>query len=303
MGVSVVAPYAKTGTRSTRHREWLSFFAQVLIVASVELSDEFVRGMVAQSNSHLGQIHAADVVHFEAVHGFWVEPAWQLFFERTHHILGLVITWGQVVPVINFIYVFGHVMITLAFAMWVFFYRRGLFAFLRNVLFVTNALALVLYEAYPLAPPRLTTGLVYAGRPFRFVDTLFQVLDPSGHVAGTKIGFNEFAAMPSLHVGWSIVVGLTLAWVLRPVALRLLALVYPGTMLVTVVVTGNHYLMDAVGALGCLISAVVLASLYAWLRSGRRSPSVLYRQLRRSRYSSRGRHVAPHGSAPTAVVA
>jgi membrane-associated phospholipid phosphatase len=147
----------------------------------------------------------------------------------------------------------------------------------------------VLYEAYPLAPPRLTRGLEYDGHPFRFVDTLYQVLNANGHVAGTKIGFNEFAAMPSLHIGWAIIVGMTLAWALRSPVLRLLALVYPLVMLVAVVVTGNHYLMDAVGAVGCLIGAVVLASLYAWLRSGRRSPAVLYRQFRRMRYGSPAR--------------
>jgi hypothetical protein len=240
--------------------------------------------MIAQSDSRVGAQHAYDIVSFESAHGFWVEPGWQLFFEHTHHVLGTPISWDQVVPVANGIYLFGHVLITLFFALWMFVYRRGVFAFVRNIFFATNALALVLYEAYPLAPPRLTTGLGYDGHPYHFVDTMWQVLGANGKVVGTQIGYNEYAAMPSLHVGWALIVALGLAWTLRSLVPRLLILLYPPIMLVMVVITGNHYIMDAVGAAGILVLATVLALLYAWWRAGWGSFQALVRDLNDRRF-------------------
>src|ERR1051326_8953092 len=101
MCVSAVPRYGGTSARSSRSREWLSFFVQVILVTSVELSDEVLRGMIAQSNSAIGQIHADNVVRLEAAHGMWVDPAWQRFFELSHYLLGITITWDRVVPIAN----------------------------------------------------------------------------------------------------------------------------------------------------------------------------------------------------------
>lgn len=287
MCVSSATIWYRSPFSSATRRDWLYFLGQLLLVIGVELSDELVRGMIAQSNSHTGRINAARIISFQQSHGFWIEPAWQEFFRQTHHLLGLTISWPQVVTVVNGIYLLGHIFITLTFALWVFFFRRALFPFLRNIFFLTNLLALVGYETFPLAPPRLEKGLSYNGHPYTFVDTMFQAVDAHGKVIGTKFGFNEFAAMPSLHIGWALIVGLTLAWTLRSLPLRLLALCYPPIMLVTVVVSGNHYIMDAVGAVGVLAVAVVLSLLYFWWSSRAPSLWVVLRRLQSLRHESR----------------
>jgi hypothetical protein len=73
-------------------------------------------------------------------------------------------------------------------------------------------------------------------------------------------------------MAWALIVGITLFFTLRPPALRLLALVYPMLMLVTVVVTANHYLMDAVGAAAVVALAGAVALTPRWWQTGRGSP-------------------------------
>ncbi|MDB5059069.1 MAG: hypothetical protein JWO59_2541, partial [Chloroflexi bacterium] len=124
MGVSSLPSLKQAVATSSIWQELLSFFGQIALVASVELADEFARGMIAQSDSRVGALHATDVVRFETAHGFWVEPQWQLFFEHTHRLLGLAIHWAQIIPIANGIYLFGHILITFLFAFWMFFFRR-----------------------------------------------------------------------------------------------------------------------------------------------------------------------------------
>ena len=262
-------------------RQWLSFVGQILLVTSVEVSDELARGLIAQSDSRLGIVNADRIVSFEAQHDFWLEPGWQLFFRTSHHLLGLPIAWHQTMLFFNFTYALGHISITLLFAIWIFLYRRRLFPFVRNIFFAVNALALVLYEALPVAPPRLVPNLFYDGHPFTFQDTLFALL-ANGKVIGTQVGFNEFAAMPSIHMAWATIVSLTLICTLRRPLLRLLALCYPGIMLVAVVVTGNHFFMDALGALSILALAIILSFLLEVWREPTHSPFMVFRQLRAS---------------------
>lgn len=238
---------------------WFIFAIQILLVASVELGDDLIRGMVTAHDPRVGMANALRVENFEAAHGIWLEPQMQLFFREPHQILGLTLHWSMAATAVNLMYTFGHVLITLGFALWLYLYRRPLFGFVRNAFFLTNALALVGYETFPTAPPRLTVGLTYQGHPFHFIDTLYQVLGANGKIEGSQLGYNEFAAMPSLHIGWALLVGLVLVCTVRSPLVRVLAVIYPLLMLITVVVTGNHYLMDAAGAAVAVAGALLLA--------------------------------------------
>ena len=246
-------------SRSTR-REWLSLIAQIGLVVGIELGDDLAHGMIAQSSPEIGLVNAIRVVHFEAAHGFWVEPGVQSFFEQTHSVLGIVVGWAQVMPIFNAMYGLGHMLITLFFAMWVFSSA--------DVCSTSCATSFCLPMPWPwcstrpiaLAPPRLAGALPYDGHPFHFLDPVF------GSGGGVKLSFNEFAAMPSLHVGWALIVGLTLFWTVKSVAMRVLALIYPLIMLTTVVVTGNHYIADGLGAAVVLSIAFTLSLLIEWWR-------------------------------------
>ncbi len=235
-------------------REWRSFVLQLILVVGIELSDDTVRGLMAPRPVGPALVNAVHVMDFEQAHGFWIEPSIQRFFEQPHHLFGLMIGWEQVVPLVNALYGLSHGLVTCAFAIWLFWRRRLLFPFVRNVFLFTTALAVLLYNAFPVAPPRLATGLRYAGHPYHFVDTVFVG-------GGVNLSFDQYAAMPSLHVAWALIVGLTLFWTARPLVVRLFGLVHPVLMSLSVIVTGNHYIADCLGALGVVVVAWLLALL------------------------------------------
>ncbi len=261
---------------------WLAFVSQVLVAISVEIGDEFGRALFSQHGTVEGVDNARRIVDFELAHGFFMEPAWQMFFERTHHVLMISITWSESARVMNGIYVLGHVFVTLGVACWMFFYRRSLFPLFRNALILVNVFALVVYEHFPTAPPRLTGPLTYNHHTFVFQDTLFGIVNAAGKTVGTEAGFNEFSAMPSIHMGWALIVGLAIVIAGRPMAVKGLGLLYPALMLLAIVVTGNHYLLDAGVATLLVVLAFVVAGSFAWWRGRYRGPHLFERQTGQS---------------------
>ena len=115
-------------------------------------------------------------------------------------------------------------------------------------------LALVGYWLYPLAPPRLAPG-------DGFIDTVRMLgtwgVAPSDIVASAS---NQYAAMPSMHVGWALWSGLTIARFAPRPTVRALGLLYPFVTFLVVIVTGNHFVLDAVGALLVFGLATVTAT-------------------------------------------
>jgi hypothetical protein len=131
--------------------------------------------------------------------------------------------------------------------------RPALYLELRTRLLVALAFALVINVVFPAAPPRLVAELGIA-------DTV----GLGGHDEGSFLGvpFNPYAAMPSMHVGWSLLVALALRRELRPGVLRELATVHPLVMEVTVTATGNHYFLDSLaGSLVALTAIACIAQL------------------------------------------
>jgi hypothetical protein len=262
---------------------------QIILVAGIVLGDDIAHALLPLANAGTGLANAVRVMRFESLHGLWVEPAVQSFFVHTFRPFGGAIGWAQIEPIADALYGPGHVLLTLAFAIWVFLSRRHLFPFLRNIFVITNLLAIILYEVFPLAPPRLAQGLRFDGHPYRFLDVVF------GGGAGLQVGFNEYAAMPSVHVAWALIVGLTLAWAARPLLLRALGLAYPLVMATTVIVTGNHYLVDSLGALATVGLATLLAMLVAWRAMGAASLGAAVRHLHGLRLPTGEQRHLPRG--------
>lgn len=238
--------------------QWALFALQVIVVSMVEVGDDILRGNYWRPDAHVALSNARDVATFEASHGFFVEPALQHFFEQSHHLWGFVLTWSAVTDLADDIYAFCHIFVTLAVVAWLFVDHRGRFVLVRNVVFLTNTLALVGYELFPMAPPRLASGLQYAGHSVHFQDTMRHVLG-TGTLNGTPIGYNPFSAMPSLHVAWALIVGASLLLIARNPLVRILGVIYPAVMIFAVVITANHFLLDAVGAAVVAGLATVLA--------------------------------------------
>ena len=146
-----------------------------------------------------------------------------------------------------------------AYFMWTFYVCAGIafllarraYPRLRGLFIASSLIALPWYALYPLAPPRFLTDR-------GFIDTL-AVYGPNYFSNTGLVKANQFAAMPSMHIGWTIVAALMLAaalprWRLGPI----LGTLHVGLMCVVVVATGNHFVLDIVGG-----AAVVAAALFA----------------------------------------
>ena len=148
--------------------------------------------------------------------------------------------------------------------------RRPAYAQLSRALLLAIAIASVVFVLFPAAPPRLVPELGIA-------DTVgLAGSHDSGSFGGVK--FNPYAAMPSMHVGWSLLVGITLFGVARRRWLKAAAAAHPAVMTVTVVATGNHYLLDAVAGRR---HRALLAGRRATVREPRAGPALAARAAER----------------------
>lgn len=142
----------------------------------------------------------------------------------------------------------------------------------RNTLAATTGVALAGFTLFPLMPPRLLDdcGPFGACESFGFTDTLAQVGGLWSFDSGTMAEIsNQFAAMPSLHFAWSLWCFFVLYNYLPWRAARIAIAVYPWLTLFAIIVTGNHYWLDAVGGaaalgLGYLIAAPTTRGIDRW---------------------------------------
>ncbi|MEU7553911.1 phosphatase PAP2 family protein [Streptomyces sp. NPDC044571] len=154
------------------------------------------------------------------------------------------VTW--LIVGMNYYYATLHFVVTLGVLAWIYRFHPGRYAAARLVLFATTGVALLGYYFFPLAPPRLMNG-------GRFVDTVL-VHHTWGSMASGNLKHmsNQYAAMPSMHIGWSLWCGVTVFAVASAPWARILGLLYPTATLVVIVATANHFWLDAAGGMLCL---------------------------------------------------
>jgi hypothetical protein len=159
--------------------------------------------------------------------------------------------WPSMVTVANIYYAGVHFPATFGFLAWLWWRDRDTYRWYRTVLAVMTAIALAIHIAYPLAPPRMMPSL-------GFVDT-GKLFGPSVYSnADTDAVTNQFAAMPSLHVGWAVVVAIGVVMVLKS-PWRWLVVLHPAATLAVVVATANHYWIDGIVGIALIIPGVLAA--------------------------------------------
>ncbi len=176
----------------------------------------------------------------------------------------------------NTFYGTAHFVVTTGVFIWLYRAKPGIFPLWRNVLGATTALAIVGFSLFPLMPPRLLDShSLYGGariaesrhiEPFGIVDSLEIYGGPWSFDSGAmqKVS-NQYAAMPSLHIAWSAWCALVVWQLTRRLWARVLIIVYPLLTLFGIVVTGNHYFLDAVGGLLTLGAGYVIGrALFEW---------------------------------------
>jgi len=188
--------------------------------------------------------HARQVIGAQQFLGIAHEESIQDFF----------IGWKPFISFWNVFYGTAHFVVTIGALVYLFRRAPERYPLWRNTLALTTALALLGFALYPLMPPRLLP------EGYGFVDTLRVVGGlwsfESGAVAKVS---NPYAAMPSLHMAWAGWCALVLQPAFRRPWVRWAMIVYPLLTLFAVVVTANHYFLDAVGGAVVLVSGFLLA--------------------------------------------
>ncbi|MEO5901752.1 MAG: phosphatase PAP2 family protein [Ilumatobacteraceae bacterium] len=160
-----------------------------------------------------------------------------------------------------------HFVITAGLLIWVYHFRHAAYRRMRNLLGITTGLALIGYWAFPLAPPRLLKW-------DHFVDTLDTIGGLwSYNSPVAKAVANPFAAMPSLHFGWALWCGIVFYTLTTHKATRAMILVYPFLTLTAIVVTANHYFLDAAGGAVLVVTAVLIQRSFERWQERRHSSS------------------------------
>jgi hypothetical protein len=192
-----------------------------------------VRNLTKFQDIACGRAH--DVLHLERVLNIDVE--------RSLNRIAATTKW--VAMPANYYYATAHFIVTIALLVWL--YKRHPLQYrpLRTVLYVANLLALAGYWLYSLAPPRFLTAEGY-------VDTL-KLFHTWGNYESAGAASNQYAAMPSMHIGWALWSGLVLFWLARHRVVRWLGIAYPVLTLVVIMATANHFLLDAIGGAVALL--------------------------------------------------
>jgi PAP2 superfamily protein len=212
---------------------------QLSLFVVAELCYEAVRG-VADGQRVTAIANGQHVISFEkSIHAFF-EPGLQKAF----------IDHRWIVDFANFMYMNSHFVMTTAFLVWLYLFRNRNFYFVRNMFMVAMGLAVIGYALLPTAPPRMFD---------EFTDTITQYAQVNHDSALVKLFINPYAAIPSMHVAFSLMIGATGAMISKHTISKVFWCVYPLLVLWVVIVTANHFWID--GAFGLLVA--VLAAVTA----------------------------------------
>ena len=195
---------------------------------------ELVRGLGGQ-DWQAARLHTADIVSVERSLGIFWEQGIQ---QASTSVPGLARLLGV-------LYITLHFVATIAFLVWVYRRRPDAFASVRTTLVVATGIALAGYLLFPAAPPRL------AGLGFTDTVSASAGVNLSSDLLGAL--YNPVAAVPSLHFGYALLVGVGVAALARRRWVRIAGAAYPAAMLYIIVATGNHFFVDA--ALGGVVVA------------------------------------------------
>lgn len=191
--------------------------------------------------------NADRIVSLEKLFGFFWEPTWQSWITGSDILITLV----------NWIYIYGHWPVIAVVAVWLAIAHPARYRTTRNAFLISGSIGMVIFLTFPTAPPRLTD--------MGFIDTVtehsnaYRVLQPPGFT-------NQYAAVPSLHFGWNLLIGLAIWQCARHPIVRSLGILLPVAMFLAVVLTANHWIFDAVAGATVALAGLTLARLHLPLR-------------------------------------
>lgn len=247
----------KTAERSPiLPRGWVDVIRQILLFAGAYYGYRIVRGLTDGSGSVAYQ-NARDLIGIERQLGIFIEPAIQ----------GWTQAQGWLMDSACWLYLNCHFTITIAILVYIYLVRNSAFYFIRNMFMIAMAIALIGYAAFPTAPPRFMSEL-------GFSDSVAQYTGVAADSASVNLLFNPFAAVPSMHVAFALMLGIPLAWIAKRRWVKALWLIYPLAVTFAVIATANHFTLDAVfGAATAALGALGALGIARLQKLGWRKPS------------------------------
>ena len=251
---------------------------EAAIVAVAFLLYFGVRGAVVD-RPEVAYWNARDVIDAQRALGFFWEDEMNAWLADRH-------TFAQVM---NIVYFYLHFPLIIAFGIWLYYFRRERYTLVRDMFLASGTIALVIYWLYPVAPPRELPGLAQQYDPnappyiLAFFDTMKEYLGYAYDTQSTSWFVNPYAAMPSLHFGWDLLLGIGIvyafwgtrwAWFALPIAVFL-----PISQIFSITLTANHFFLDAaaggvVALMGIAIALFLSKYVYPWAGAQMRQSNV-----------------------------
>ena len=225
---------------------------QVALFQLTYMGYRLVRGFIDDpQGASIAFQHGRDIIGIERSTGLFIEPHVQALFGPT----------GTVADVASWIYLNAQVTITVGCLIYLYMRHNASFYFVRNMFMVAWVIALCGYIVFPTAPPRFFPE-------WGFVDSVadFTGVDPTNPTANAL--FNPYAAVPSMHVAFALMIGMPLSVLCKHRPVRVFWRVYPLLVTFVIVMTGNHFITDAV--LGGL-TFIAAAAAATWMARARTS--------------------------------
>jgi hypothetical protein len=228
---------------------WIDLLRQIVLFCGAYWLYRLVRGQVDGRVTTAFE-NAREVISIERSLHLFIEPSVQ--------------TWATgrewLIDIASWMYLNSHFVITTTALAWIYLRRNESFYFVRNMFCVAMGIALIGYMVFPTAPPRMMPE-------WGFTDSVAQLTGVTGSDSAANVLYNPFAAVPSMHVAFSLMIGFSMIGMTRRRWVQALWAVYPLVVTFVVVATANHWWFDAfLGALTAAASAWTARTLLARAR-------------------------------------
>ncbi|WP_165367636.1 phosphatase PAP2 family protein [Phytoactinopolyspora endophytica] len=232
--------------QTTRDGRAQRIVREVVLILTAALLYSLVRGMT-DDRVDLAFDNAERLISFQESLGLFVEPDIQSW----------VVGHDAVINVINGIYIAGYWPVLVGTLVWLLLRHPDRYTLYRNALLASGAITLAIFALFPLAPPRFLPE-------HGFIDTVSDNSTAYRDFSASPF-VNEYAAMPSLHFGWILLLGIAWATVGQTALAKVFGATMPVLMFTAIVLTGNHYIMDGiVGGTVVLLGLIVAVGIEHW---------------------------------------
>jgi membrane-associated phospholipid phosphatase len=237
LAVAAIIALAARGVGAGRRR---AFLREVAVVLFAFFAYFTVRSLTEGSAVDALR-HARLIEDIERSIGLFVEPTLQ----------AAIVGEQWLVNIANWVYIWGHWPFIGVAAIWLYRTQPEGYRLYRNAFLISGGIGLAIFMMFPTAPPRLADVDV--------IDTLteysnfYYILQPPQLT-------NQFAAFPSLHFGWNLLIAIAVVRYTAAPTIRTLVVLVPAAMAVSIVLTANHYIVDAIAGGAVALVGLLMAS-------------------------------------------